>query len=72
MPDKQNAEKATEEEIFFSQYADIYTEPEVVWLSRVIERAGLPASPDSIARVVLAAGYRRASSISSVSSGSGR
>jgi hypothetical protein len=53
--------KDTEEE-FFSTYAQNYADPEAVWLEGVIQRAGAVAGPNSIARVVLDAGYVRSKS----------
>lgn len=44
---------------FFSTYAKNYTEPEVVWLERIIAETGAPYSPNLIAKAVLRAGYVR-------------
>lgn len=52
---------AAKEAAFFSKYAHIYTEPEVVWLERIIDQTGYPLSPSVIAHAVLRAGYVRSS-----------
>lgn len=58
------AEKdAREEREFFSLYAQNYTDPERIWLARIIQRAGPMAGSDSIARVVLDAGYVRSANV---------